>query len=139
MRGSGWGLALGALPLLGACGGNGDSASSAAPAVGNGVDDVTLACEARAPWAHATSDPCLDCLGEVKTEHCSCTPISGACWTQSMAASAACASGPLACEASCAPGDCACTGACYPASGACRTAANALDGCVVAACDPSCR
>lgn len=109
---------------------------------GNGVDDVKAACTIRASWTRAGSGVCWDCILYAPVAPCTCSndPNLGKCETQSQAHEheADCTSALATCVTDCLSG-CTCIDACYAGHDACRTVAAALDGCLVAACDPVCR
>ena len=136
-------IALSCLFALVACGA---SSSNDAPA-NNGVDDVLAACAIRGTWAHAGAAACGQCMIAARAVRCPCEsePYAGACNAQQVAMNdePACqgASGQdvTNCIDACASTDCACVAACYDGKPACRPRGDAVDGCLAAACDASCR
>ena len=81
------GMAVAAVVVLVACGDD-------EPKVGNGVNDVRLACDIRARW-NRSGNECSLCEASVVSERCDCIDLrdfSAACIDQANARRAACAS-----------------------------------------------
>jgi hypothetical protein len=121
------------------------SSSGGAPPVqnaGNGVNDVKQACAIRTAWTQRISTTCSTCLSEAPVPACECDtdPHRAQCLQQSQAKTneADCTRAISDCTVAC-HDDCACVDACYAGHDACRVVASALDGCVAAVCDSSCR
>ncbi len=111
------------------------------PKVGNGVNDVRLACDIRATW-NRSGNECTLCEASVVSERCDCIELrdfSAACIDQANARRAACTGSVNDCVFACATTDCACIDACYVAGDACKAASAARDGCIAEACSSYCR
>ena len=126
-----------ALAALSACASNSGALDNN---VGNGSDDVVKACEAKGQWTRATHSECISCASVVIAAACTCDDLAGRCYAQgrAQAADADCSEEVSACIRDCGS-DCACTDRCYAGHASCRGKASALSGCVVVACDSSCR
>jgi hypothetical protein len=119
------------------------SDDDAALATSNGVNDVKRACEIKLAWKNATSSACIDCLAAAANPPCACSEqrfaSAGRCQSQQTQRSQATScEGVEECRFKCPSTDCACIDRCYAQKEACRTAASALEGCVVEACEAQC-
>lgn len=108
--------------------------------IGNGVNDLTVACQQRTSWPKDNAD-CNLCKASVVEPHCDCsalTNFSGECLNQGNAYRSACDDNTIACVAKC-NDDCNCLDACYATNATCKKAADARDGCITAYCATYCK
>lgn len=111
------------------------------PKVGNGVNDVRIACDLRSQWVRTAND-CSLCEAGVITERCDCVSLkdfSAACIDQQNARKAACPETVDQCVFKCQRTDCDCIDACYANDARCKQAAAARDGCITEACKDRCK
>lgn len=128
--------------LLLGCGSSssgGDAGTTDVP----GADDVLGACTIRSTWTKATDSVCVTCTTLASGPACSCSgdPTAGMCASlvQTMQNEPDCTAAVAQCVGLCMATDCACINACYSGHAKCRAAASAVDGCVVDACNATCR
>ena len=134
-------IAASALFVIGLAWGCADNKDSNLPKGGNGVDDVSAACEIRAKWNRSGND-CSICEAAVISQRCDCTSLAAfgaACLDQQTARKKVCSEAVDDCISACDRTNCACIEACYTNGDACQRASAARDGCIVEVCDSHCK
>lgn len=124
------------LVILAAC----TSSSGDSVQTGNGVDDLSVACEERQGWPK-DDQTCSLCKSAVLTAHCDCSQLkdfSGECLDQETAWKKSCDDAVNTCVIAC-EDDCTCLAGCYANNAACKKAADARDGCMTAYCATYCK